>query len=42
MYKFINPYNKFVWEKKIKQVNTQQNTYTTKICNKKLTFKKCV
>jgi len=22
MYKIINPYNKFVWEKTIKQVNT--------------------
>ena len=26
MYKIINPYNKFVWEKTIKQVNTHTNT----------------
>jgi hypothetical protein len=43
MYKIMYPYNKFVWEKTIKQVNTQTKyIYNKNIQLKKLTFQNCI
>jgi hypothetical protein len=42
MYQIMYPYNKFVWEKPIKQVNTQSKyIYYKKYAIKKLTFQNC-